>query len=87
MEFDVAFSLILYEYNRATSKFDAFHNAHEGYAVLSEEVDELWDAVKMKGELRDSALTEEAIQVGAMALRFLVDVCNSPSCTKGETEK
>lgn len=95
MELDVAFSTILDEYTRATGKFGAFHNAHEGYAVLHEETDELWDAVKMgksdldkKGRTREQALEEEAIQVGAMALRFLVDVCQSEFALKGvETEK
>ena len=69
------------EHDRAVSKFGKFHNAHEAYAVLLEEKDELWDAVKMRpdgvdseGRTRTEALEEEAIQVGAMALRFLIDV-------------
>jgi ribosomal protein S15P/S13E len=50
-------------------------SAHEGYAVLSEEVDELWDHVKTKQSKRDlQAMRKEAIQVAAMALRFAVDV-------------
>jgi hypothetical protein len=73
---------ILNEYNEATSKFYAFNSAHEGYAVILEELDELWDAVRMgrdeideKGRTRKQALQDEAIQVGAMAIRFLVDIC------------
>lgn len=52
------------------------NSAHEGYAVLKEEVDELWDEVKKKQSQRDvGKLTREASQVAAMALRFMMDVC------------
>lgn len=61
----------------ATAKFGAFHSAHEGFAVLKEEVDELWDEVKAKQGSRDfEAMRKEAIQVAAMAMRFVVDICN-----------
>ena len=69
---------VVQEFNRATSKFGNFHNAHEGYAVLLEEVDELWEAVKMnqKHPERTTRITDEATQVAAMAMRILVD-CGS----------
>lgn len=65
-----------------------FHGIHEGYAVLLEEVDELWDIVKLNpkrldvnGELSDYAkqlhrrmLREEAIHVAAMAIRFAAEL-------------
>ncbi len=65
------------EYNNATALYGPFHNAHEGYAVLLEEVDELWEAVRMKQSNPDrkQAMRREAIQVAAMAIRFLHDVC------------
>jgi hypothetical protein len=49
----------------------------EGYAVLLEEVDELWEEVRKGGtEPRDlDRMRKEAVQVGAMALRFLHNVC------------
>jgi hypothetical protein len=51
------------------------NSAHEGYAVLAEEVDELWDHVKVQQGKRDVVeMTYEAVQVAAMALRFIVDV-------------
>lgn len=54
-----------------------FNSAHEGFAVLKEEVDELWDEVRTRD--RDmQAMREEAIQVAAMALRFIEDVCDAP---------
>jgi len=66
------------EYIKATEKFGEFHNAHEGYAVLLEEVDELWENVKLNQHThtgRDALMLIEAIQVGAMALRFIIDCC------------
>jgi len=62
--------LILEEYEQASGNF---HSAHEGYAVLKEEVDELWDEVKNKSA-SGNEMRNEAVQVAAMALRFLMDV-------------
>lgn len=66
----LAIQLIAQEYLRASKKFPKFNSKHEGYAVIKEEVDELWDAVKTN---RSVDSLEEAVQVGAMAMRFLVD--------------
>jgi hypothetical protein len=67
-------ALISNEFNRASSIYPKFNSAHEGYAVLLEEVEELWDEVKKSPKRRDPAkMREEAIQVAAMALRFLHD--------------
>ncbi len=64
------------EYNRAASKFGAFASAHEGYAVILEELDELKAEVWKNRKTRDVAkMRAEACQVAAMALRFMVDVC------------
>jgi len=55
------------------------HNAHEGYAVILEEVDELWDEVKLnprKNPQRNTTMRKEAIQIAAMAVRFVLDVCD-----------
>ena len=53
------------------------NSAHEGYAVLLEEVDELWAHIKVKQGKRDvKAMRKEAVQVAAMALRFVVEVCD-----------
>jgi hypothetical protein len=65
-------ALILNEYRKAAAKFPAFRSSHEGYAILKEEVDELWDAVKQNHNVE--ALRDEATQVAAMALRFIVDL-------------
>lgn len=65
----------------AISKFPRpFYNAHEGWALLFEEVDELWDQVKIKQGTRDVAkMRKEAIQVAAMAIRFAAEVCGEES--------
>ena len=62
------------EMKDATKKFGPFASAHEGYAIMLEELDELWDAIKDKDKNIDH-IALEAKQVGAMALRFLIDIC------------
>ena len=56
-----------------------FASAHEGFAILKEEVDELWEDVRMSQlgdqEHRQVCMRKEAVQVAAMAIRFLMDVC------------
>jgi hypothetical protein len=65
------------ECKSAREKWGPFNSAHEGYAVLLEEVDELWAHVKTNQKRRDiAAMRAEAIQVAAMALRFAHDVCD-----------
>ena len=59
------------ELRRARALHDPMHSPHEGYAVLKEEVDELWEAIK---DNDPTAARVEAIQVAAMAVRFLLDV-------------
>jgi len=63
------------EFVRASSKNPEFNSCHEGYAVILEELDELWDQVKMKSSKRSVVnMREEAIQVAAMAIRFYHDL-------------
>lgn len=53
------------------------HSLHEAYAIIQEEVDELWDVVKTnprKNPSRGYDAHSEAIQVAAMACRLLVDL-------------
>lgn len=51
--------------------FGPFHSAHEGYAILLEEVDELKAHVWTNQKKRDvEAMYKEAVQVAAMATKF-----------------
>lgn len=50
-------------------------SAHAAYAVLDEERDELWDEVKAR-HFDPIRARKEAIQVAAMALRFVRNVCD-----------
>lgn len=63
------------ELARALKIHPPMNSAHEGWAVLLEEVDELWDEIKLRPSLRDKQrMREEAVQVAAMAMRFLLEV-------------
>lgn len=65
------------EYVKAIGSFPAFNSAHEGYAVMLEEVDELWEEVKKNQKKRDvEKMRKEAIQIAAMAVRFIKDCCD-----------
>lgn len=60
---------------RALEKHGRQTSFHEGYAVLKEEVDELWAEIKNKVQDKD-AIEKEAIQVAAMAIRLVLDQRN-----------
>lgn len=66
---------VLEELGRAVKAHGSFQSAHEGWAVLMEEVDELWSEVKLKGGGGyTAAARKEAIQVAAVAIRFVLDL-------------
>lgn len=70
-QFDDVVAKVRDEYFRATAKFGSFRSSHEGYAVILEEMDELWEGIK-NNDGRN--IQEEVIQVAAMAIRFYVDL-------------
>ena len=73
---DEALEKIRKEYAVAITNYKAFNSPHEGYAIIQEEVDELWDEIKKRPMERNHKLIhDEAIHVAAMALRFLTDIC------------
>lgn len=81
---DTSYEVFL-EYQRAREKFDPLNSAHEGYAVLLEEVDELVDELyghmdKLWSEVKKDELVKaraEAVQVVAMAMAFIIEVCDA----------
>ena len=73
-QIEYALQEVNWELSKAVKKFPPLHSAHEGYAVLLEEVEELKTEVfKRHKELE--LMQKEAIQTAAMAVRFLIDVC------------
>ena len=61
------------EYHIARSKFPKLNSAHEGYAVIKEELDELWDLIKEnKGKSKEAS--EEVKQVAAMCLAYYLEI-------------
>jgi hypothetical protein len=99
MDREVALKLIVEEMERATALYGPFNSAHEGWAVIREEEEELWDEVKFnpmkldfpphmyargyseeyqrawKKHKHGQSMAHEAVQIAAMALRFLIDLC------------
>lgn len=73
---EAAINDVASEIMSARSKWPAFNSAHEGYAVALEEVDELWEHVKVKSKDRDlDAMRSEAIQAAAMFTAFAAECC------------
>lgn len=63
------------ELDEAITKYPPFNSANEGYAVILEELDELWEEVrKPPTQVNLMMMRKEAIQVAAMAARMVTDV-------------
>ena len=73
MRRDKAEALVSNELTKALQKHRAMASPHDGYAVILEELDKLWDEIKRQ-EPDARNLTKEAAQVAAMGLRFLIDL-------------
>lgn len=68
---DKALDIVNQELSKAINRFPAMRSPHEAYAIILEEMDELWDAIKKNDFIH---AREEAKQVAAMAVRYLMDV-------------
>lgn len=59
------------EVDKALGLWGDFQSLHEGYAILLEELDELWEAIKMNPIDRNyTEIYGEAVQVAAMAVKI-----------------
>ncbi len=58
------------EIQYAESKFPGFNSSHEGYAIILEEVDELWELVKAHSHDYKKEYNE-AKQIACTAIRFM----------------
>ena len=81
---------VVAEPQRARATHGPMNSHHEGYAVILEELDELWDVCKMnthkfgseaavrveQRKFKREAMRKEALQVAAMAVRFIEDICD-----------
>ena len=72
-ELDQALEAVRAEVLRAIHQHAAMSTPHHGYAVIQEEVDELWDEVKAD-EGRSLRARAEAVQIAAMGVRYLIDI-------------
>jgi hypothetical protein len=60
------------EAKRGKDLHGPMHSPHEGHSVLREEFEELWEEVR-KRHPDKAKMRAEAIQVAAMAIRFVQD--------------
>ena len=62
------------ELKKARQQHGPILSIHEGYAVILEELDEVWDEVKKKTNERNlNNLLKELVQVSAMAQKMAED--------------
>jgi len=67
--------LVAEEYMAACHNFPPFRSAHEGVAIVDEEMREFRDAAYWPHKHDKEAEETEATQLAAMAIRYLMDVC------------
>lgn len=66
------------ELAKAQKAYTQFVSAHEGYAVIAEELDELWEAVRFPPRDRSrESMRRECVQIAAMAARFALELCDT----------
>lgn len=66
---------VVEELFRAEDKHGPMRSPHEGWAIIAEELDELWEEVRKKDHKRSKKLLRgEAKQTAATAIRFMLDL-------------
>jgi hypothetical protein len=61
------------ELESAQKQHGAYPTYHHGYAVILEELNELWDEIKLKNPDK-AKLKKESLQVATTAVRFIHDL-------------
>lgn len=79
-------ALVAAEISKARGQHRNIQTIHEGYAVLLEEVDEVWDEVKRRN-VAPEALLKEVVQVAAMCQRFAEDCRLVPTAPVAREER
>jgi len=62
---------VMDEIESAEKKHPPFRSSHEGYAIIKEELDELWDEVRRKDQYYPRHYTE-AKHIACTAIRYMV---------------
>lgn len=67
---------VVAEVDRAVQKHGNYSSPHEAYGVLLEEVDEFFDEVKkQKADVSKENMRTELIQIAAVCVRAVHDLC------------
>lgn len=67
-EIDHILQRVKTELMKANKKFPLFNSTHEGYGVIKEELDEMWDEIKANLTSRSIL---ECVQLAAMAVKYI----------------
>ena len=80
---DTTMGMVRDELARAMMLHAPMRGVHEGYAVILEELDELWFEIKQKKPGQTTSfgrLRTKALHVAAMAARFVADLTLDSIC-------
>lgn len=72
---------VWHELKASMEKHAGMHSPHEGISVIREEFEELWDHVKADTG-RTSEARKEALQLAAMAVRYIIDLIDNDNRSK-----
>lgn len=70
-QIDIVLDAVKQELLKSNKKFPPFNSTHEGYAVILEEFEEMWDDIKQNLTAHSVI---ECVQVAAMAVKYIVSV-------------
>lgn len=75
MEKSTALKMVEAEVKFTEEERSSMFTPHEGWAVIKEEMDELWEEVRSGQGTTHRGVTE-AVQIAAAAIRYLTDLCD-----------